>query len=274
MACVRLGWRTTRGRRRRTTPGPAPPPTPCHRSPPRAPYHRTPLPTPHPRSRPRCRTPAASTCRHRSHSPGPCGSTISPPLPASVVVPVPTPAHALPFDHTPVQPPPSVWPADPTAATRQHAQPRPGPPAKVAVPVLLLALACFGGLLGADPDLSSGAVSPVPLDGPTSRAASPAVVRPPSTPRAPAPGRSRCRYRPRRPASWRCRRRSRRLRASRPHPWPARSHRSRSRTRPGTARPAYAGPVCAAPSTRTRRVSPNGPSPKLSATCAARCTTR
>jgi hypothetical protein len=36
-----------------------------------------------------------------------------------------------------------VWPADPTAATRQHARPRPGPPAKVAVPVLLLALACF-----------------------------------------------------------------------------------------------------------------------------------
>ncbi|MGW4992231.1 protein kinase domain-containing protein [Streptomyces mirabilis] len=63
--------------------------------------------------------------------------------PTSVVLPVPTPTHTLPFDHTPVQPPSPVWPADPTAATRQHTQPRPGPPAKVAVPVLLLALACF-----------------------------------------------------------------------------------------------------------------------------------
>ncbi|MFF3660188.1 serine/threonine-protein kinase [Streptomyces olivochromogenes] len=63
--------------------------------------------------------------------------------PTSVVLPVPAPAHALPFDHTPVQPPTPLWPADPSAATRQHAQPRPGPPAKVAVPVLLLALACF-----------------------------------------------------------------------------------------------------------------------------------
>lgn len=63
--------------------------------------------------------------------------------PTSVVLPVPAPTHAPPFDHTPVQPPSLVRPADPTAATRQHAQPRPGPPAKVAVPVLLLALACF-----------------------------------------------------------------------------------------------------------------------------------
>jgi serine/threonine protein kinase len=63
--------------------------------------------------------------------------------PTSVVLPVPTPTPAPPFDHTPVQPPSPVRPADPSAATRQHAQPRPGPPAKVAVPVLLLALACF-----------------------------------------------------------------------------------------------------------------------------------
>ncbi|MFK0023463.1 protein kinase [Streptomyces sp. NPDC090798] len=63
--------------------------------------------------------------------------------PTSVVLPVPTPTHALPFDHTTARSPSPVRPTDPTAATRQHAQPRPGPPAKVAVPVLLLALACF-----------------------------------------------------------------------------------------------------------------------------------
>lgn len=76
--------------------------------------------------------------------PQPLSGPEQPPTPpTSVVLPAPTPTYALPFDHTHPQVPSPVRPADPTAAMHRHAQPRPGPPAKVAVPVLLLALACF-----------------------------------------------------------------------------------------------------------------------------------
>lgn len=61
--------------------------------------------------------------------------------PTAVALPAPTPAHAPPFDPTPTQVPHQPRAIPDHRAGR--AQPRPGPPAKVAVPVLLLALACF-----------------------------------------------------------------------------------------------------------------------------------
>ncbi|MCX4590683.1 protein kinase [Streptomyces sp. NBC_01549] len=63
--------------------------------------------------------------------------------PTSVMPPAPSPAYAPPFDDTSTQLPSPVRSTDSTVATHQHAQPRTGPPAKVAVPLLLLALACF-----------------------------------------------------------------------------------------------------------------------------------
>ncbi|WP_371598671.1 serine/threonine-protein kinase [Streptomyces sp. NBC_00564] len=96
--------------------------------------------------------------------------------PTSVALPAPTPLYAPPFEPTPTPTPTQVasphQPVSPSAAMPQHAyastgsytarspqvphpvgaiaehrarraRPRPGPPAKVAVPVLLLALACF-----------------------------------------------------------------------------------------------------------------------------------
>ncbi|MFD5630370.1 protein kinase [Streptomyces sp. NPDC127072] len=91
--------------------------------------------------------------------------------PTAVQLPVPTPPYTSPFDPTPT-PTPTQVPASPHTAMPQHAyastgsytaqdpqvppragafservagraRPRPGPPAKVAVPVLLLALVCF-----------------------------------------------------------------------------------------------------------------------------------
>ena len=59
----------------------------------------------------------------------------------SVMLPMPTPAPTL--DHIPTRAPSPVSSTDPTASTHQHAQARTGPPAKVVVSVLLLALACF-----------------------------------------------------------------------------------------------------------------------------------
>lgn len=63
--------------------------------------------------------------------------------PTSVMLPPPSPAYAPPFDEASTQLPSPARSTDSTAATHQHARPRNGPPAKVAVPVLLLALACF-----------------------------------------------------------------------------------------------------------------------------------
>ncbi|WP_369260631.1 protein kinase [Streptomyces sp. R35] len=96
---------------------------------------------------------------------------VQPPTPpTSLVLPAPTPPYAQPFDptptptptqvpspHLPVAPPAYASTASYTARSPQvpsqagavperrgrRARPRPGPPAKVAVPVLLLALACF-----------------------------------------------------------------------------------------------------------------------------------
>ncbi|MHA5048100.1 serine/threonine-protein kinase [Streptomyces sp. SD15] len=96
----------------------------------------------------------------------------TPTPPTSVALPAPTPVYAPPFDHTPAHVPSPFQSTAPTAPMPQHAyastdsytarspqvphqtgaipghrarrgRPRPGPPAKVAIPVLLLALACF-----------------------------------------------------------------------------------------------------------------------------------
>ncbi|MEU9285741.1 protein kinase [Streptomyces sp. NPDC048275] len=100
------------------------------------------------------------------------GPEQTPTPPTSVALSAPTPVYAPPFDHTPAHVPSPFQPTTPTAPMPQHAyastdsytarspqvphqtgpipghrarrgRPRPGPPAKVAIPVLLLALACF-----------------------------------------------------------------------------------------------------------------------------------
>ncbi|MFD8419237.1 protein kinase [Streptomyces sp. NPDC059466] len=76
--------------------------------------------------------------------------------PTAVTVPHTTPLYARPVDHPPAPVPAPQRPADPTVVVQQHAHgsagshravsrrtARPGPPARVTVPVLLLALACL-----------------------------------------------------------------------------------------------------------------------------------
>ncbi|MFF1677579.1 serine/threonine-protein kinase [Streptomyces sp. NPDC058256] len=116
------------------------------------------------------------TQRYRTPHQPPHQPEQPPTPPTSVALPAPTPLYAPPFEPTPTPTPTQVasphQPVSPSAAMPQHAyastgsytarspqvphpagaigehrarraRPRPGPPAKVAVPVLLLALACF-----------------------------------------------------------------------------------------------------------------------------------
>ncbi|MFE6103063.1 serine/threonine-protein kinase [Streptomyces laurentii] len=127
-------------------PTPAPEPEPQPQAPLPGPsetgsFH---LPPPPPRT-PVSQAPAATPAPVAPTVPtAPLTPAAGPPAPAHAPVPQPAPAYAGPYG-----PPAPATPAPPTAPTTAPTTPapvparRPGPPAKVAVPVLVTALVCF-----------------------------------------------------------------------------------------------------------------------------------
>lgn len=126
--------------------------------------HARPEPPPQPQSRPRPAPPQQPPAQHAWHETQqqpvprrPQRPPEQPPTPpTAVALPATAPVFTRPLDHGPTPVPSPQRPTEPTVATRHHTYAptvshrapsrraaRPGPPAWIAVPVLLLALACL-----------------------------------------------------------------------------------------------------------------------------------